>query len=229
MNGIKKFIHQSDKNDMVIVENYGHIIGVVIAILAYMCFYSCIGIISFSASCCVYRNYVMHAIDYVRCNNLITINSIHTKSIITKSRLPDADYVINPYVECPHKCIYCYEEFMKRFTGQAKQEWGDFIDIKQFTLPVSTLKTNNHTILLGSVTDPYNPFEKEYNVTKTILESFVNTSAHIDILTKSSLVLRDVAIIKKIPNARVGISLNTLDDSFRAKTEPYASSIKEKN
>ncbi len=42
---------------------------------------------------------------------------IKAKSIIVKSNLPSSDYVINPYVDCMHACIYCYARFMKRFTG----------------------------------------------------------------------------------------------------------------
>ena len=51
---------------------------------------------------------------------------IVTKDLITKSNLPASDYVINPYVGCPHSCKYCYARFMKRFTGHT-EEWGNFI------------------------------------------------------------------------------------------------------
>jgi DNA repair photolyase len=45
------------------------------------------------------------------------INEINAKGIITKSNLPDADFVINPYIGCQHGCIYCYADFIRRFTG----------------------------------------------------------------------------------------------------------------
>ena len=57
------------------------------------------------------------------------IKEINASSIITKSNLPDADYVINPYVGCTYACIYCYARFMKRFTGHT-EPWGQFLDIK---------------------------------------------------------------------------------------------------
>ena len=76
-----------------------------------------------------------------------TVENIRkVKSIITESRLPDADYVINPYIGCQHKCIYCYAEFMKRFTDHA-EPWGEFIDIKEFQdFNLSKNKYQNKTL-----------------------------------------------------------------------------------
>lgn len=54
---------------------------------------------------------------------------ITVKDLVTKSNLPASDYVINPYVGCPHACKYCYACFMKRFTNHS-EEWGSLIDVK---------------------------------------------------------------------------------------------------
>jgi DNA repair photolyase len=56
---------------------------------------------------------------------MITIKEIEVKGLLTRTRVPAGDYVINPYVGCPHKCLYCYAEFMKRFTGHT-EKWGIF-------------------------------------------------------------------------------------------------------
>ena len=152
------------------------------------------------------------------------INETQTANYITKSNLPDADFVINPYTGCPHKCIYCYAEFMKRFTGHTGDEWGEFIDIKRSDKPLKKVGADS-TILVGSVTDAYNPFEKKYKLMRPILEQLAGTDANVEILTKSDLVLRDIDLLSKMKNIKVGISLNTLDDDFRKKTEPRASSI----
>ena len=154
------------------------------------------------------------------------IKEISASSYVSKSKLPDADYVINPYVGCPHKCIYCYAEYMKRFSGHSRDEWGDFVDVKICDKDVNaSLYSENETILFGSVTDAYNPFEKKYEKTRRILEQLVSCKARIEILTKSDLILRDIDILKKIPNVYVGISMNTTDDAFRKEIEPFASSI----
>ena len=59
------------------------------------------------------------------------IQLIDTKNIVTKSAIPGVDFVINPYIGCQHGCLYCYAEFMIRFTGHKGERWGTFIDIKR--------------------------------------------------------------------------------------------------
>ena len=156
------------------------------------------------------------------------IKNVDTASYITKSNLPDADFVINPYTGCPHKCIYCYAEFMKRFTGHT-EDWGEFIDIKNATQPINLKNiSNTNCILFGSVTDAYNPFERKYKLTRKILENLIGCDGRIEILTKSDLVIRDIDVFKKFSNLKIGISMNSLDDSFRKETEPRASSVEQR-
>jgi DNA repair photolyase len=152
------------------------------------------------------------------------VKEVEVKSIITKSNIPGIDFVINPYIGCQHGCIYCYAEFMKRFTNHSGDEWGKFIDIKRFDLEtIKPEKYDNKTLLFSSVTDPYCPIEVKYKNTRTILEKLVGTKAKIDILTKSRLVERDIDLFKQFDYIRVGVSLNTLDISFAKRTEPFAS------
>ena len=155
-----------------------------------------------------------------------------SKNIITKSKLPATDYVINNYVGCNHGCIYCYAEFMKRFTNHT-EKWGEFLDVKKFNEEkfVKYLKKINSDkkILMSSVTDPYNPYEIKYKSTRNILKLFIqanNEHIHLEILTKSLLIFRDIDLLKKIKNITVGISLNTLNDNLRRQIEPCAGSIK---
>lgn len=154
------------------------------------------------------------------------IKEINSSSYVSKSNLPDADYVINPYVGCPHKCIYCYAEFMKRFSGHSREEWGDFLDVKRCSKLIDADSfCETDTILFGSVTDAYNSCEKKYRITRSILEQLIPCKARVEILTKSDLVLRDIDILKKMSNVYVGVSMNTMDDTFRKEIEPFASSI----
>ncbi|MFW9818407.1 MAG: radical SAM protein [Candidatus Thorarchaeota archaeon] len=146
------------------------------------------------------------------------------KNLITKSNIPSIDYVINPYTGCQHGCIYCYAEFMIRFTGHKGEKWGQFLDVKTFDLDkIKPQKYNGKVILLSSVTDPYLPLEKKYQNTRKILEKLVGTEAEISILTKSKLVLRDLDLFKKFKNIRVGVSISSLDVEFAKVIERAAS------
>jgi DNA repair photolyase len=152
------------------------------------------------------------------------INFREAKSIITKSNIPSIDYVINPYTGCQHGCIYCYAEFMIRFTGHKGDKWGQFLDIKTFNLDkIKPERYKGKVVLLSSVTDPYLPLEKKYQNTRKILERLVGTEAEVSILTKSKLVARDIDLFKKFKKIRVGISISTLDENFARVIERAAS------
>lgn len=156
----------------------------------------------------------------------MVIKEIEVNDYLTKSKLPASDYVINPYVGCPHGCKYCYASFMKRFTGH-NEEWGDFLDIKICDKKINLEKIKNKDVFLSSVTDCYNPFEEKYKVTRKILEQLVDADCFLGIATKSNLILRDVDLLKKMKHVRVSMSINTLNENFRADMD-NASSIKER-
>ena len=143
------------------------------------------------------------------------VKEISVRSVITKSNLPVSDYSVNPYTGCTHSCRYCYASFMKRFTGHT-EPWGNFLDVKYWPEIRNPGKYSGKELFLSSVTDPYNPEEEKYRRTRTLLEELRDSGARITIQTKSDLVLRDIDIIRKIPDVRVGFSINTLDEAFRA-------------
>lgn len=151
---------------------------------------------------------------------------IHVNDYLTKSNLPASDYVINPYVGCPHGCKYCYASFMKRFTGH-KEDWGTFIDIKKCDKEINIKKLENKNVFLSSVTDCYNKFEEKYELTRKILKQLVNANCYLSISTKSKLILRDLDLLKQMKNITVSMSINTLDEYFR-KDMDNASSIQER-
>ena len=152
---------------------------------------------------------------------MIACRTIAVKNLVTPSKLPGVDAVINPYVGCPHRCVYCYAEFMQRFSGHC-EAWGDFLDIKQDWPALSPAKLAGKRLVMSSVTDPYNAFERRYGVTRRILEQLQDCAVHLTIITKSDLVLRDIDLIARLPNAEVALSLNSLDDAFRRRFEPRA-------
>lgn len=113
---------------------------------------------------------------------------------------------------------------MRRFTGH-DEEWGTFLDVKKYESNKLPKSLKGKTVLLSSVTDPYNPYEMKYHKSREILELLSHTDAHVEILSKSDLMVRDIDLLKRIPNLSVGISLNTLNDTFRHDMEPGAPSV----
>lgn len=148
---------------------------------------------------------------------------IEVNDYVTKSNLPASDYVINPYIGCPHGCKYCYACFMKRFTKH-NEEWGTFIDIKKCDKPINTKKLEHKSVFLSSVTDCYNKFEDKYCITQKIIKQLVDVDCELAISTKSSLILRDIDLLKQCKNLKVSMSINTMDEEFRADMD-HASSI----
>ena len=146
------------------------------------------------------------------------INEIQTKSVMTKSNLPVADYSVNPYVGCAFACKYCYASFMKRFTNHP-EPWGDFVDVKYWPPVKNPKKYAGKEAFFGSVTDPYQPLEATYKRTRALLEQLQGSGMKLSIATKSDLVTRDLDLIRTFPDARVSWSSNTLDESFKKEMD----------
>ena len=146
--------------------------------------------------------------------NGILINEVETKNIMTKSSLPVGGYSVNPYVGCTHACKYCYASFMKRFTGH-KEEWGTFLDVKHWPEIKNPKKYAGQRVVIGSVTDGYNPQEEQFGNTRKLLEQLIGSDADILICTKSDLVVRDIDLLKKLGRVTVSWSINTLDENFK--------------
>ncbi|MDI9437184.1 MAG: radical SAM protein [Euryarchaeota archaeon] len=148
---------------------------------------------------------------------------------MSKTQIPVADYVINPFIGCSHGCVYCYACFMKRFTGH-REKWGEFLDVKVNAPELIPTRGSyqGQKILLSSVTDPYLPQEREYKLTRRILENLIPLEPSLNILTKSDLVLRDLDLIKQFPRREIGFSFSTLDKNPSTQLERRADSVKKR-
>ena len=149
------------------------------------------------------------------------IKEVSVKNIIVKSKLPDADYVVNPYTGCEFGCIYCYASFMGRFVNESIDNWGNYVYVKTnavelFDKEIDKVPDKDTTILLSSVTDPYQGAELKYRLTRSILEIAARKryGGQIGILTKSSMVTRDIDVLEKIHNVDVGMTITTTDDEL---------------
>lgn len=152
--------------------------------------------------------------------------TIEVRDYLTKSNLPVSDFVINPYVGCPHACRYCYASFMKRFTGHS-EPWGSFVDIKQCNKPLCVKTLTGKSVFLSSVTDCYNQAEEKYGITRKLLEQLVPIDCELGISTKSKLILRDLDLLKRCKHLKVSVSINTLNENFKNDMDK-ASSIQDR-
>lgn len=160
------------------------------------------------------------------------VKEVECKSIISDSGLYGVDYSINPYTGCEHGCKYCYATFMKKYSKHP-EPWGEFVDVKtnaRSVLEKDLTKKKKGSILMSSVTDPYQPLEDEYELTKKILKRLADTEFSVTILTKSDLVLRDLNILKEFnPNRiSVGFTINFLNERDRTIWEPRSSKISQR-
>jgi len=117
---------------------------------------------------------------------------------------------------------------MKRFSGH-REKWGEFLDVKINAPDIlrkqfSTHRLKKGVVLLGSVTDAYQPVEKKYRITRSLLEILLDYHFPISILTKSDLVLRDIDLLKQFKECEVGLTITTLDEGATRDFEPYSSS-----
>ena len=146
---------------------------------------------------------------------------------MTKSKIPSLDYAINPYLGCEHACVYCYATFMAKFSD-IKDEWGSFVGVKENAPDVLRKEIPRRkpgAVTFGTVCDAYQPVEERHGITRSCLEAFIDAEGfEVGVLTKSDLVLRDIDVLSKLPNADVGFSITCLDRGLAAAFEPRAPS-----
>lgn len=163
---------------------------------------------------------------------MVKIKERLCRTILSPSKLPGCDYVINPYVGCLHGCVWCYARYMKRYTGHDNEKWGSFVDAK-INAPEVLIKDirrlkDKPTIFLSSVCDPYQPIEAKYKLTRRCLEILSQFAFPVGILTQSKLVTRDIDLFKKFKDIEVGMSFITMDEKATRIFQPGAALPKEK-
>jgi DNA repair photolyase len=155
------------------------------------------------------------------------IREIRARSILSRTRIPGIDYCINPYTGCAHACRYCYATFMKKFSDH-EEPWGAFVDIKVNAVDLlrkALRSKHDGEVMLSSVTDPYQPVEKEYGLTRGCLELLAHTNLAVRILTKSGMVVRDIDVLRTMPDVEVGLTIATDDESVKRLFEPASASV----
>ena len=162
---------------------------------------------------------------------------IFPKTLVNKVDSPDVGmgYSANPYQGCEHGCVYCYARNSHEYWG-----YGAGLDFERNILIKKNapelldhkLKSKSwepHPIVLSGNTDCYQPIERKLEITRKCLEVFLKWKHPVGIITKNSLVLRDLDILKKLAELNlvsVNISITSLSENTRRLLEPRTASIK---
>ncbi|MBB4613659.1 PA0069 family radical SAM protein [Novosphingobium taihuense] len=164
-----------------------------------------------------------------------TVIEEHPRSILTFNRSPDIpfDRSVNAYRGCEHGCVYCYARPTHAYHDLSP---GIDFETKLFAKPDAarllreTLAKPGYTpapIAMGTNTDPYQPIENRYRITRQVLELCLELRHPVTITTKSARVLDDIDLLTELARHRltaVGISVTSLDPRLSGLLEPRASS-----
>jgi DNA repair photolyase len=155
------------------------------------------------------------------------------RSVIARNDSPDISFEqsINPYRGCEHGCSYCYARPTHAFLGHSAGldfETEIYAKTNAAELLARELSSRSYvpkTIALGTVTDPYQPVERERRITRSILEVLEAAQHPVGIVTKSALVVRDIDILQRMARlglVKVALSVTTLDRRLARSMEPRA-------
>jgi DNA repair photolyase len=171
--------------------------------------------------------------ESIRQGHLVEYFTLPTRALLnrcTSPRVPFA-WTINPYRGCEFACKYCYARYTHEFMEM--RDGVDFerkIYVKQQTgwLLRQELKKvkRSEEIAIGTATDPYQPAEKRYEVTRGILEELaLHHGLQLGLVTKSDLVLRDVELLRRVAannSLFVNLTITTMDAKLARILEPRA-------
>ncbi len=147
------------------------------------------------------------------------IVEIKAKSIFTRSKLPGAEWVLNPYVGCGHNCLYCYAKFINRWRPTSYGKWGSWVEVKINAPELVKDKYIKGLVFMSSICDAYQPLEKKLKLTRRILDN-MDKNIELSILTKSDLVLRDTDVLKQFKSVEIGFTVNSFAGKDKKLFEP---------
>lgn len=163
----------------------------------------------------------------------------HPKTILNRVESPDIplEWSLNPYQGCEHGCIYCYARNTHPYWGySAGLDFERKILVKRNAAELleNELKKKNWKaapVMFAGNTDVYQPAERKFRITRACLEVFWKYRHPVGLITKNSMVLRDLDILEKLASERlvgVVISITTLNEPLRQFLEPRTASVKQR-
>jgi DNA repair photolyase len=169
--------------------------------------------------------------DLLEAKSRVQYFEIPSRSILNRTK-PDMPFrwTINPYRGCEFGCKYCYARYTHEYMEMAVEEFEEKIYAKAAAAHLLRAElvriSRKDPIALGTATDPYQPAERRFRRTRSILEVFAHERGrHLGITTKSDLVARDLDLLREIGRANwlsVNMTVTTLDEKLARLLEPRA-------
>ena len=177
--------------------------------------------------------------DWEESNAKTTFIIGRSKSIVNKVDSPDVGmaYSLNPYQGCEHGCIYCYARNSHEYWGfSAGLDFERKIIVKEdapelFKKFLEKKGWDASPISLSGNTDCYQPAERKYKLTRKLLEIALAYKQPISMITKNSLILRDLDLLQELAKLNlisVYVSITSLDEKLRLKLEPRTTTAKQR-
>jgi DNA repair photolyase len=140
------------------------------------------------------------------------------------------DFTLNPYSGCSFGCTYCYAAFFSR-TEEQRNNWGYWLNVKenalQLLMKFRKKPLTGKTIYMSSVTDPYQPIERELKLTRTLLKELADFhQPRLVIQTRSPIASRDIDLFKSFKTIQVNMTITTDSEEVRKVFEPLCPSNK---
>ncbi len=154
---------------------------------------------------------------------------VRCKTALTRVRNMAFGWSVNPYRGCTHGCHYCFARSTHFYYDlNADEEFSSIIFVKvnvaeALRLELSAPRWRRERVVLGTATDPYQPIEGRYRLSRAVLEALLDFRTPVSIITKSSLVVRDADLLAEIARrvgCTVNFSLTTLDRALWRRLEP---------
>ena len=139
------------------------------------------------------------------------------------------NWSLNPYMGCAHRCTFCYvRAFERRADRPADDRYGTSIRVKTNVAEVLRLELarpswEHEPVSVGAATDPYQPAEGRYRLTRACLEALAEARNPFGIITRGPMIVRDIDVLAEAArraSVSVTFSIPTLDEDIWRKTEP---------
>jgi len=139
------------------------------------------------------------------------------------------NWSLNPYMGCAHRCAFCYVRgFELRADRPADDRYGSSVRVKVNVVEVLRRELHRRswrreTVAIGAATDPYQPAEGRYQLTRGCIAALGEARTPIDLITRGPLIVRDLDVLADASRraaVRVSVSIATLDEQLAARLEP---------